>query len=111
MIRQLLYKWLGLEEPSCQTCEVLRAQLESCNNERKELLSKLLNKDIPKEAESHEIFQPITPQYVPWRVKLQMLEKEDREKARIMREKAVELAEVQPVIEKLEKELGVVENG
>jgi hypothetical protein len=105
MIKQLLYKWFGLEDAPCASCELLRAQLELCNTERKELLTRLLDKNNDREAPvDTKNLQPIHSSYVPWRVRQQMLETEDREKAKLLREKA---AEMDPAIAKLEKELGV----
>jgi hypothetical protein len=102
MVKEILRKWFGLPDPTCATCEVLRELVASSEKERRELLTKLLEKDkpeplIPPVAED---LRPFTPQFVPWRVKQQMLEAEDRKKAELMRNKANE-------IEELEKELGV----
>ena len=101
MWKQLVNKWFGLSDAPCETCEILRMQLAESNAERKELLHRLLE---PKQAEPPstpvEDFQPITPQFIPWRVRQQMLEQEDRVKAKLTKEKAVE-------IDQLEKELGV----
>ena len=101
MISELFRKWFGLDPSHCESCEILRLQLDESNRERKELLHRLLDKDkaepliIPTEE-----FQPIKPQYTPWRVRQQMLEAEDRQKAKLMRDKVKE-------IEELEKEVGV----
>lgn len=101
MFRALLYKWFGLSELPCNTCEVLRAQLDESNRERRELLNRLLEKDKPEPLTTPiEEFKPIGKQFVPWRVRQQMLEEEDRKKAQLMRDKAAEIAN-------LEKELGV----
>lgn len=101
MIKQLLYKWFGLEELPCNTCEVLREQLANSERERRELLNRLLE---PSRAEPPSTIaerpEPIQPQFTPWRVRQQMLEAEDRKKAQLMRDKNEE-------IENLEKELGV----
>ena len=101
IINELLRKWFGLESVPCATCEVLREQLHKSDRERGELLARLLegNKTEPP-APTRDEPVPITPQFVPWRVRQQMLEQEDRKKAQLMRDKAVE-------IEELEKELGV----
>lgn len=100
MIKELLYKWFGLDS-SCPTCEVLRTQLDIEQAEKKYLLEKLLAKDIPVEKPlSDEAKIPIKPSYIPWRVRQQMLEAEDREKARVMREKT----------EELEQELGITKD-
>lgn len=102
MIKQLFYKWFGIEPQSCLTCEVLRDQLDESNRERRELLARLLEKDKsePPVKESVEPPQPITPQYTPWRMRRQMLEQEDRRTAQLMKDKAKEIAE-------LEKELDI----
>lgn len=101
MWKQLFQKWFGLPPDSCESCEVLRQQLTESNAERKDLLHRLLDRDKPEPLQSEkEELKPITPQYTPWRVRQQMLEQEDRAKARIMKEKAKE-------IEDLENELGV----
>lgn len=101
MIKQLMYKWFGIEPIPCATCEVLREQLTNSERERRELLTKLLDKGNPEPLNiEHERPIPITPQFVPWRVKQQMLEAEDRKKSQLMKEKAQE-------IEELEKELEI----
>ena len=98
MFKELMYKWFGLEPTQCNTCEVLRSELENSNRERKELLSRLLDRDQPKaEKEDREEYKPIQPQFVPWRVRQQMLEAEDRKRAELMRAS----------ISKLEDELDV----
>lgn len=101
MWNQLLRKWFGLPEPICQTCEILRDQLDESNRERKELLHKLLEKDKPEPLPlTTETPVPLTPPYLPWRVRQQMLEREDREAARVMKNRTKE-------IEELERHLGV----
>jgi hypothetical protein len=105
MIRQIFEKWFGLTPSSCPTCEVLRDQLDKSEGERRELLHKLLDKDVkPEPSTVQEELKPIQPQFIPWRVKQQMLEQEDRVKAKLMRDKTKE-------IEDLEKELGVSSGG
>jgi len=101
LIKELFRKWFGLPDPTCATCEVLREQLTMSERERRELLGKLLEKDKPEPLiPSAEPPQAIQPQFIPWRVKQQMLEAEDRKRAELMRGKVKE-------IEKLEQELGV----
>ena len=101
MIKVLLYKWFGLSDMPCETCEVLRSMLDESTRERKELLHRLLDKDKaePLVVEKEEP-KPLGPSFVPWRVRQQMLEAEDRKKAQLMKQKADEINE-------LEKELGV----
>lgn len=101
MIRLILYKWLGLSEPPCLSCEILSRQLEKSESERKDLLNRLMDKGKPEPVvEKTEEHQPITPQFIPWRVRQQMLESEDRKSAQIARDRKKEIAE-------LEAELGV----
>jgi hypothetical protein len=104
MWKQLLYKWFGLIAPSCLTCEVLRDQLEKSEAERRDLLARLLEVGKP-ESVVHESSEPIAikPQYVPWRVRQQMLESEDRKQAQLLRDKNKEIEESR--IQELEKEL------
>jgi len=103
MWKLLFYKWFGLTDTPCATCEVLHEQLAKSERDREMLLQKLLEKDkvepLTPDTTEHK---PITPQFTPWRVRQEMLEAEDRKKAQLMREKAKE-------IEMLEKELGVNE--
>ena len=102
MIKELFRKWFGLPDPTCATCEVLREQLTMSERERRELLGKLLEKDKPEPLvpPATDEMRAITPQFIPWRVKQQMLEAEDRKRAELMRGKVKEIAE-------LEQELGV----
>lgn len=102
MIKEIMYKIFGVEPSACPVCEVLREQLYKSDAERMQLLQRALappSIDIPVIDKEEQI--PIKPQYMPWRVRQQMLEQEDHKKAELMRAKATEIAE-------LEKELGVV---
>ena len=102
MLKELMYKLFGLEALPCNTCEVLRAQLDESNRERRELLSRILEPSKPPApVEEKEEYKPIQPQYTPWRVRQQMLEAEDKKKAQLLRE-------VEQRNEKLEQELGIV---
>jgi hypothetical protein len=101
IITEILRKWFRLEPIPCPTCEILRTQLEESNRERRELLTRLLTPPEPPPI-IHEKDEPkaIQPQFIPWKVRQQMLEAEDRKRAQLMRDKTKE-------IEDLEKELGV----
>lgn len=104
MVKALLYKWFGLEEMPCDTCEVLRAQLDESNRERRELLNRLLDSSKPEPSPvEKEEFQPIKPSFVPWRVRQQMLESEDRHQAKLIKDRQNE-------IDKLEKELEIAKD-
>lgn len=91
----------------CNSCETLKSQLEIANYEKKVLLDKLLQEPtIPLVSEAPvEISRPKT---LPWRVKRQLLEQEDRERARLMRE-APKPETIAADIADLERELDVAE--
>jgi len=71
----------------CPSCEVLKQQLEYANYEKKLLLNSIISprqtQDIPKEVVFPE---SISKAGIPWAVRKQMLEAEDRKKAALMRE-------------------------
>lgn len=106
MLKLLLYKWFGLEPIPCATCEVLREQLAGSERERRDLLNKLLDKEKPEPLieKSQEEMRPIQPQFIPWRVKQQMLEAEDRKQKQLLEDKHKEIAA-------LEKEMGLANEG
>lgn len=67
----------------CRSCETLKEQIESIRSENKRLLDRLLEKPAPEpEQKSVEITRPIN---IPWNVRKQMLEAEDRERAKLLR--------------------------
>jgi hypothetical protein len=107
MIKQILYKWFGLSDMPCETCEVLRQQLDKSERERSELLHRLLDKDKTEPLSvKEEEYKPIQPQFTPWRVRQQMLEAEDRKQAQLIKDKAKEIAELEK-----ELEIGVASAG
>lgn len=111
MIKELLYKWFDLQPLPCSSCETLKQQLELSNFQNKQLLEKILHKDEPLNLIPKEELESIKPKLVPWHVKRQLLEAEDRERAKILKEKAEEIKSIKKKsTEELEKELGI-ENG
>jgi len=101
MLRKLMYKWFGLTDETCESCEILREQLHKSDAERRDLLHRLLDpvKVEPPPTQEEE-FKPVTPQFTPWRVRQQMLEEEDRAKAKVIKDRTKEIAD-------LEKEVGI----
>jgi hypothetical protein len=73
-----------VEEKVCQSCETLRQQLEFSNYEKTQLLTKILKEPEPepKPAEAPQITRPRS---IPWNVRRQLLEQEDRVKAQRLR--------------------------
>jgi hypothetical protein len=97
------------EEKICQSCETLKTQLEIVNYEKKQLLERLLEKpeSEPERTKASELVAP-RPRQVPWHVRRQMLETEDREKARAMKD-AAKPDSTKVNVDELEKELKIAE--
>lgn len=92
----------------CESCEVLKVELQRANIEKEKLLNKILEKPTDPPVEPISNITP--PRQIPWMVRRQMLEAEDREKARLMRESIK--PDTTPRFENddvkdLEKELGI----
>ena len=109
MIKELLYKWFGLVPLPCPTCEVLKDSLAVERQFNKVLLDKLVDRDKPESPHVREEPNlPITPKFVPWRVKQQMLEAEDRAKARALTNAGRPDINRPDSTEDLERELNIV---
>lgn len=119
-----LREYLDLRRESksyCKSCETLREQLNVANHEKKVLLDQILYKPEKPVAEIEKAPVPITPKIVPWKVQREILEAEDRAKAKIIRQQQEEYARAQisknqtsePIenssisVEQLEKELEI----
>lgn len=92
----------------CPSCETLQRQLEIKNHECEQLLAKLLREPEAPIAQTAPAININKPRTVPWAVRRQMLEAEDRKKAQLLRQ----APKPQPVatedVADLEKELDVV---
>lgn len=89
MIRFITFL-LGREYETCKGCEVLKAQLQIANEEKKELTNTLLNLIKPKTYESPAIeLQPSAPVASIFSRRRSALEAADREKARVLRDSTV----------------------
>lgn len=87
----------------CKSCDTLRAQLDIANYEKKELLNRLLSPIMETRIEGPDITpESLKAKAIPWRMRQQMLEAEDRVRAQAIRN-------APKPVEDLEKELGVVE--
>ena len=106
--RTKLTREVVTEEKVCQSCETLRQQLEIANYREQQYLNKLL-KDPEPVVEKAPV-EVSRPRMVPWNVRRQMLEREDREKARALRNAPKPDSEIEKKsTEELEKELDIVE--
>ena len=74
----------------CKSCDILKEQLYIANEDKRRLLDLIVEKNKVQESLPLSDKQPIKSNYTPWKVKQQMLEAEDREKARILRENELE---------------------
>lgn len=88
----------------CKNCEYLRDLLSDERIAKEQILKSLLELNRPqaivKEKSDKEEIKPILPQTIPWRVRKELLESEDRKRAEVAREYEKSTSE-------LEKELGI----
>jgi hypothetical protein len=84
----------------CSSCEILKQQLESVNYEKNRLLDRIMEKPIPEVVSKP--MEPTRPVNIPWNIRRQMLESEDREKAKLLAQAPKPIS-----TEELEKELDV----
>ena len=91
----------------CNSCETLSSQLAIANLEKKQLLQALLDahKPVVSGPQPEFDYERIKPASVPWAIRKQMLEAEDRKKAELLSKAKVNL---NSEVEQLEKELGVI---
>ena len=103
-----------LESKICESCNTLRLENAQLRKHNDQLIQSLLNQLKPKEEvqvnQTTKLPRPVGGG-LNWRARRQMLEQEDRQAAKILREKRIEMAVPVVSIEKLEEELGVESNG
>lgn len=100
------------ESKVCSSCETLHQMLDQVNREKASLLESLLESTRPREIETIKIpennIEPLRPPHVSWRIKQQMLESEDRERAKLLSKKMQEIKESKIDVSDLEAELDLV---
>jgi|SRR4030095_10413180 len=92
----------------CQSCNTLREQLMMERENTRKLLDKIITPSAPPKIEEPVPPSISVPKVVPWHVKRQMLEQEDRIKAQALRnapKSDAELAQEKRETEAFEKEL------
>lgn len=93
------------ESKICASCEILQMQVARLQNDNEKLLNRILEKpEIEKPADTSNL-KPIMSKNVPWRVRQQALEAEDRRTAQLMRQQANEIS-----VDDLEKEMDIIQN-
>lgn len=100
----------------CESCETLKMQLAISNEEKQQLLDRLLNPVKPEEPKVDPNPKAILPsRHLSFNVRRQFLEREDRERAKAIKkneEEAASAAKLKPATVELttqdiERELGV----
>lgn len=101
-----LRRLLSIPQEPCRGCEAYQQQMTHMIYENEKLLRYILE---PKEMQAaapikEEEPEPIVPKIVPWKIRKEMLEREDRQKAALMKQAK---EEQQQAIEELENRLKV----
>lgn len=95
------------EKELCESCETLKSQLALANQTNEKLIQRILEKSEPERVVA-PVPVPFNKQTLPWAARRQILEAEDREKARALRN--APKPDSTTSVEELEKELGIVEH-
>jgi len=91
----------------CNSCEVLKVELSNERREKEVLLNHLLSsRQEPERLAAPEPQIQTSRQHVPWKVRQQMLEQEDRVKAQVLASFQKRDAEIRNTAE-LEQTLGI----
>src|SRR5215813_14986389 len=69
----------------CKSCELLKTELDRANFEKKQLMDKFVLISVPPVMRDEPVSQPLMPKNVPWKIKRELLEAEDRAKAAALR--------------------------
>lgn len=96
----------------CNSCEMLKTQINILNSTNSDLIKQIVFLTTPKSVETQPLpdndTKPIqTTKHMPWRMKQAMLEAEDRVKAEVLKQRENEIAAAEKSTEELEKELGL----
>lgn len=93
----------------CNSCEILKSQLNLANIEKHELLSRILNPAVKEEPKINtEDLKPISRHTIPWKARQQMLENEDRIKANLIKNAPKADKKLESDLDELERELDIV---
>lgn len=85
---------LRRESEICDSCEILKQQLELVTIERDKLLNIILDKPVEINEIKLDELKPIqSNRFLPWAARRQMMERDDRIKASQAKDKSVEKLE------------------
>lgn len=108
-------EWLEIRnERTCQNCDYFKLQIESLQHRNEQLVRQLTQTDVPPVPVA-ETREPIKPRFIPWRTRRQMLEQEDAQAAKVMRQKQQEIKSAvvapadDPDVKALEEEMEIIE--
>lgn len=96
---------LAREARVCNSCESLKLYIARLELEKDRLLNEVLHKPEPIAAVEETELKPILPRYVPFRVRQQELEANDRKKAQLEKQHAETRAAIVVPTNDLENEL------
>lgn len=88
----------------CNSCEVLKLEIERLRIENARLLDRILEKPREEVRVIDTDLKPIMPKTIPWNTRKQMLEQQDRNTAKLKRQN--EGSSI--TLEELEKEMNIV---
>lgn len=78
------------KEETCESCEHLKLLLEKQQLLNQDLINKLTEKSVPEPVPA-QVPVDIKPRHIPWNVKRQILEADDRKAAALQRQAAEQL--------------------
>lgn len=88
---------VNAELDRCKSCETLQLALDQANREKHDLLNALMQLSQPRTEPDSKPYVPLETdtksKFVPWRVRQAELEANDREAARLLRDKHKEIAD------------------
>lgn len=90
----------------CESCETLKTQLSISNHEKKDLLDRLLITSKSSEIIDTSELKPMLPnKHLNWHARQQILEAEDRAKAKLLKEhERISTEDLEEELEIIEKE-------
>jgi hypothetical protein len=100
---------LAREDKICSSCEILKSSLATLTDENRRLMSVITNKPEKTEpVQDTRELKPVMPRNLPFSMRRQMLEAEDRAAAKLLKNNPTSPGKIEGVDE-LEKELDIAQ--